>query len=411
MTTHIISAPRALVGPNLDLLEHASVVVKGRIIEWVGPHEAMPQEFSSLPTRYFEDATILPGLIDSHVHLGGDGGSDPFGRMRRETDHEQVALMLKSARELLSVGVTSARNLGARNNLDIVVRDAIANGTARGPRILAAGEPLTPTGGHCWFMNGEVDGELEIRRLIRQHHKDGVDLIKIMSSGGFSTERSAPWNVQFSVEELTAAADEAHRAGLQISAHAHSSAAIRSALDAGVDFLEHCTFIDGAGLRVFDEELAGRIIEQGVVISPTVNWSYGQGREGSPEDWSHHQLARAGARFVASTDAGIEGVPHWAFPQAVEKLQVATGWDTPRTLRAATSDAASALGIERVTGALSPGLAADIIVVRGNPHEDLTSLQDLLHVEALGVEFIPDPHPPLPEKRDMTRFFATPTNH
>jgi len=135
--------------------------------------------------------TVLPGLIDCHVHLAFDGGPAPVARMRAEDDARQVALMTRNARRLLSVGVTTARDLGGRGYLGVSVRDAIADGTLRGPRLLTAGPPLTVTGGHCWFMGAEADGEQEVRRMVRQHHKHGVDLIKIMSTGGFMTEGSA----------------------------------------------------------------------------------------------------------------------------------------------------------------------------------------------------------------------------
>lgn len=147
---------------------------------------------------------ILPGLVDAHVHLGFDGGPDPVARMRSATDAELLILMLRSARELLGAGVTTARDLGARSFLDVTVRDAVASGMARGPRMLCAGRPITVTGGHCWFMGAECDNAQAVRTMVRLHHKMGVDVIKVMSTGGFMTIGSAPWFAQFTGDELAA---------------------------------------------------------------------------------------------------------------------------------------------------------------------------------------------------------------
>src|SRR5262249_59188004 len=148
------------------------------------------------------DSTIMRGLIDSHVHLGLDGGPTPVARMRAETDEQQLVLMLRSARDLLGVGVTTARDLGGRGYLAVVVRDAIASGLARGPRMVVAASPVTVTGGHCWFMGAEADSEDDLRRMVRTHHKHGADLIKVMATGGVMTAGSAPWYAPFTTPQL-----------------------------------------------------------------------------------------------------------------------------------------------------------------------------------------------------------------
>src|SRR5699024_3194486 len=177
----VLFADRALLGPGLAKVQNAAVVIDDDVITWAGPAADLPgpARASGVTVRRLGDVTVLPGLIDAHVHLGFDGGPTPVQRMRAEDDAAQVALMLRSARELLSVGVTSARELGARGYLDVAVRDAIAAGTARGPRLVVSGPPITITGGHCWFMGGEADSVEEVRRMVRQHHKRGVDLIKV----------------------------------------------------------------------------------------------------------------------------------------------------------------------------------------------------------------------------------------
>ena len=222
-----------------EVLADGVIGIADDVIAYVGPDAGLPPEFADAPRRHFPDSVVLPGLIDSHVHLGFDGSPDPVARMRRESDAEQLVLMLHNARQLLGAGVTTARDLGARSFLDVVVRDAIASGTARGPRLLVANRPITVTGGHCWFMGGEADSIDELRRMVRLHRRHGADVIKVMATGGFLTAGSAPWFAQFTVDELTAVVEEAHRVGTPVAAHGHGAVGIERAVRAGVDTIEH----------------------------------------------------------------------------------------------------------------------------------------------------------------------------
>ena len=203
----ILTASALMTGD--ETVTDGAVVIGDRTVDWAGPAGTLPAEYAALPSADYPDSTILPGLIDSHVHLGFDGGPDPAARMRAETDEQQLILMLNRARELLGVGVTTARDLGGRGYLNVAVRDAIAEGLARGPRMVVAAHPITVTGGHCWFMGGEADSEDDLRRMVRTHHKHGADLIKVMSTGGFMTTGSAPWYAQFTAEQLAVIVAEA----------------------------------------------------------------------------------------------------------------------------------------------------------------------------------------------------------
>jgi imidazolonepropionase-like amidohydrolase len=398
----VITADLVLAGAGLDPIDHGAVLVDGATIAWVGRQAdlAPGRSPADTPTVALGPVTVLPGLIDCHVHLAFDGGTGPVARMRAENDARQVALMLRSARQLLSVGVTTARDLGSRDYLGVDVREAIADGTVRGPRLLTAGAPLTVTGGHCWFMGAEADTEDEIRRLVRRHHKNGVDLIKVMSTGGFMTEGSAPWFAQFETAQLRAIVDEAHRVGKRVAAHAHGVVGIERALDAGVDTLEHCSFVHPDGRHAVVPELADRIAASEAYVSPTWNLRLPDFQEWFPErEYPLAELHRRGARIVASTDAGIDLVPHHGFVGSLEAMH-ASGMPTAEVLTAATTRAAAALGLTGTTGALTAGLAADLIAVGGDPRTDLAALHDLRLVLAAGVPFEPDP---LPEIRPLTR--------
>lgn len=394
----LYTADRVLTQGSAGAIEAGAVLVDGENIIWVGRYANFPaNDFpSDTQTRHLGSATLLPGLIDAHVHLAFDGGPNPVARMKAENDAQQVALMLRSARELLSVGVTTARDLGARGYLDIPVRDAIVDGTARGPRMLTAGAPITVTGGHCWFMDGEADAEDDVRRMVRRHHKMGVDLIKIMSTGGFMTAGSAPWFAQFGEQQMRAAVEEAHRLGKKIAAHAHGVQGIERALAAGVDTLEHCSFVHEDGHHEVVPKLADRIAASESYVSPTANFrvsemiamSDGAFTPALPELYSR------GVKIIASTDSGIDNVPHYGFVGALEAMRE-MGLPAEEVLTSATSRSAEALGLADVTGRLAVGLSADLIALGGDPRASISALRDLRLVVSRGVEFIPDLLPPI----------------
>ncbi|WP_159619741.1 amidohydrolase family protein [Ruania rhizosphaerae] len=389
----LLTAGRVLAGPALEPLDDAALVIEGTMIAWVGPRTQIPPEYREQETVDLGASTVLPGLIDAHVHLAFDGGPHPVERMRAENDAAQVALMLRSARELLSVGVTTARDLGARDLLAVTVRDAIADGTARGPRMLVAGPALTVTGGHCWFMGGEADSEQELRMAVRRLHKAGVDCIKIMSTGGNMTPGSAPWHAQFTAEELAAVVSEAHRLGKKVAAHAHGVEGIRRALAAGVDTLEHCSFQTADGTDGFDPALADAIAVAPVAVSPTCSARVLEFQRLLPPRTSAlAELYQRGATIVASTDAGIDHNPHYGFVHALEAMHE-LGMSRLDVLRAATVTAADVLGVGSSTGSLAPGLEADLIAVPADPTADLGALHELEYVMTRGVPFTPDPVP------------------
>jgi len=378
------------------------VVQEDGRIAWVGPTADLPLALADLvPTVV--PGTLMPGLVDTHVHLGFDGGPTPVERMEAESDAEQVVTMLRSARQLLSAGVTTARDLGARGYLDVVVRDAVAAGDARGPRIVASGSPLTPTGGHCWFMGGEADGGDALRKLVRTHHQHDVDSIKVMATGGFMTPGSGPAKSQFSLEELALATADAHRLGKKVVAHAHGTAGIMVALGAGVDALEHCTFVLPDGSFGFDPDVADAIAASGVAVSFTLNvmlWRLLS--EGSDHPIAAHvpvlvrELRAREVPIVVGTDAGIDHTPHFAYAGALEGLHLA-GLTVEEVLLAATVGGATAMGLENEIGSLRAGMVADLVGVPGDPSADLTVLRRPTLVLAAGVPFTPDPYPTLSE--------------
>ncbi len=387
--SEVLTAPRVLTGD--ETVTDGAVVLGGTVLDWVGPAAALPAEYLVLPRADYPGATIMPGLIDSHVHLGFDGGPGPVARMRGETDAQQLILMLRSARELLGVGVTTARDLGGRGYLGVVVRDAIASGMARGPRLVVAGSPITVTGGHCWYMGGEADSEDDLRRLVRTHHKHGADLIKVMSTGGFMTTGSAPWYAQFTSAQLAVIVEEAGRVDKPVAAHAHGIEGIRRAVEAGVTTLEHCSFVTETNERRFVEPLAAEIAERGMFVCPTINVNAPYVAELTGVTVGAHvrAMCELGVRIIAGTDAGIDNTPHHQYVGGLEYL-VTLGFQAEEVLAMATTEAAAALGVGAITGRLAPGYDADLIVVHGDPRADITALGQLRRVIARGRDYLPD---------------------
>ncbi len=330
--------------------------------------------------------TVLPGLIDAHAHLCFNAGPDWRAVYDADSPGRMLLRMAANGRAMLEAGITTVRDLGAPTDLAIEVRDAFAGGLAIGPSLLVSGAPITTTGGHCWFMGGEADGELAIRKAVRERVKAGVDWIKVMATGGNMTRRTNTFEPQFSVEELGACVAEAHRLRRRVAAHAHGANGVQVAVEAGVDMIEHCTFSTPGGIE-FDAGIAKTMAAKGIVVSPTVSIGYRRW----PDDGQRerraavlHGLLAAGCAVVMSTDCGIPGVPHAALAGGLEVMQELSGLAPPQVLKLATSTAADILGLDD-RGVLTPGKRADLLVVEGDPTANLAALRGVRYVVQSGV--------------------------
>ena len=382
-TPRVFLTAAQLIDPEGGRIADCGVVVEGETILWVGLRTDLPAEFDGLQQSDLGDVTLLPGLIDAHVHLSL--GTEPAyseGSSTMASDDDELATMLASARELVEAGVTTARDLGGRGYLALRARDAVDAGESVGPRILAAGPPLTPPRGHCWFLGGEVDGAEDAVTLVQSHVTAGVDVIKVMATGGFLTPGTTPWDASFDETTLKAIVVESHRLGRLVAAHCHGIEGIRQALAAGVDTLEHCSFVEEGGGSAVDHELMDAIVVSGAYVSPTMN---ADARLLMSQGWKPPvvELWRRGARVIASTDAGIPGTPHRDYVLALEAL-VDAGIPDRDVLVAATVTAAEALGLAGVTGRIVAGYTADIIAVDGDPSVDIRALHNLQFVMARG---------------------------
>ena len=217
----------------------------------------------------FPQGTLLPGLIDCHTHTNMPGDGRTGEQVDRDSDDVRLLRSARNVRLALQSGVTTLCDCGAWNRTAFSLKEGIALGIVEGPRVRVAGRPITVTGGHLWFMGGEVDGVDDIRKQVRQLIKEGADLIKVVASGG-STLTSDPFRPAFTVPELTALTEEAHNRERPVAAHCRSTVAINHALDAGVDMIFHCFLHDPDSSYRFDQDTAQRLVDSGIWVNPTL---------------------------------------------------------------------------------------------------------------------------------------------
>ncbi|MCB5163551.1 amidohydrolase family protein [Streptomyces bambusae] len=391
----VLAAGQVLAGPGGEVIRNGAVLVRDDTITATGPRVEVERLAEPSAVRLdFPDGTLLPGLIDAHVHLALDAGPDPVASLLATSDDDLYPQMAARAERLLAAGVTTARDLGDRGGLAVRLRDEIAAGNRPGPRLLSAGTPLTGPGGHCWFLGGEVEGEDAIRAAVRRNASNGVDLIKVMATGGGITKGGPPvWQAQFTPHEMNVIVAEARRAGLPVAAHAHGTEGIEAAVAAGVDTIEHCTWMarDGFDVR---EDLVAALADRGIAVCPAASpdwrgFAERFGTERAEEMFRRIRwMAQRGVRLLPGTDAGISRAVFDGFVASLEFF-LHIGMTPPDVIDTATVHAAAALGLARRTGRLAPGHRADLLVVDGNPLTDLTALRAPHLVVAAGRPYTP----------------------
>jgi imidazolonepropionase-like amidohydrolase len=383
----LLKARRLFDGVGPSVTPDALLEIEGGRIVRVG--SAPEPEKGPEPVVDLGDVTLMPGLIDVHQHLGFNASSDPVGVFRSDSDETLVLRMRLAAQRALSVGITTVRDLGDRNYLGVELRDWFREGAEAGPDILASGPPITLTGGHCWFMGGEADGVSGVRQAVRDHVARGVDVIKVMATGGNMTPSLGPHQSQYSLEELRAIVDEAHGLGLLVAAHAHGTQGIADSMEAGADSIEHCTFWAADGVDSAPELIA-ELGRRRAFVSISGGFLPGLPL-GSPEIVAraaavmanYAALHESGARIVCGTDAGITPAkPHDVLPYGVVALTRAMS--NVEALSSATAVAAQACGIDDRKGTIAVGKDADLFAVNGNPLEDIACIHDVVAVFARG---------------------------
>lgn len=375
---------------------------RGRLIIEDGRVQAVGAlgEFSREPVGTHIDhggRWIIPGLVDTHTHLVfGESGRSYKEYMQNDSDELMLMRAARNAQVHRAVGVTTLRDSGARNRVTLWLKEGIERGYLSGPAILACGRPITPTGGHFWWCKQEADGVEGVRRAVRELVKDGADFIKIMASGG-GTAGTDPTVATFTSEELAAIVSTAHDHGLLCSAHCEATAAVERAVDAGVDTIEHAGFRQPDGTRTWRPGVAVEMARRGLSYSPTIQTGYRRLqralREEEPSDEmrrsieaARYKLSRklenlgrmmeAGVRVIAGTDA----ISEFGDYVLCLELFVHAGMTPEEALLSGTSNAAEAIGIGDEVGTLIPGRRADLVVIDGDPLENIAALRNVAEV-------------------------------
>jgi imidazolonepropionase-like amidohydrolase len=370
------------------LLSDQTVVIEDGKIARVGSSAEIKASADAMLID-LSNATVLPGLIDAHTHLTSDPsfGYEELGiSIPRET-----LIGAKNARVTLQAGFTTVRNVGASGYTDVALRDAINAGDVPGPRMLVSGPPLSITGGHCdnnllpfeyhATSDGVADGIAAVQQKVRQNIKYGSDLIKVCATGGVLSKGDDPQASQFTLEEMKAIVADAHRLGRKVAAHAHGAQGILWASQAGVDSIEHGSYIDDAGIA--------EMKKNGTYLVPTLylgDWFLANAEKNHVPDFylvkakavmpvARQNIAYAfasGVKVAFGTDAAV--YPHGLNAHEFA-VMVKLGLTPLQAIQAATVNAADLLGWSGKVGSLEPGTWADIVAVEGDPLKDVTTLE------------------------------------
>jgi imidazolonepropionase-like amidohydrolase len=367
---------------NGEVLERGTVAVDGKVIVFVGPtnrfHPSRKDTVFDISGK-----TILPSLIDCHVHLCLDGSPDPMTSIAKESISTITLKAAQHARLTLEAGVTTIRDMGGKDYIDIAIRDGIESGLLQGPRMACSGRAICMTGGHGWQFGREANGVDGVREAAREQLRAGANLIKMMATGGVLTKGVDPGSAQFTLEELMAGVEEARKAGRRTATHAMGSDGIKNALWAGINSVEHGVYLD--------EEAIGLMLDMKTYLVPTLSAPYFIAKAGTKRGipafavekskkvikthWQSLRKAhRAGVLIAMGTDAGTPFNCHGDNLKEMELL-VKTGFTPMEAIIATTKTASELLGLETSIGTLEKGKLADLIVVDGNPLDDIRLLQ------------------------------------
>ena len=399
----LIKSARLIDGKGGPPLERGAILIEDDVIKAVGTEEAVaPPEGARVEEFNYEDKTVLPGLIDCHVHLVGIGDGRPGDELTLLPDEVLTLQAARNARAHLYSGVTTVRDCGAKNQTTFMLRKAMEMGITTGSRLVLTGRPIAIIGGHLSYFGIQATGPDECRAAVRQLVKEGADCVKITATGG-STRTSFSQYPSFNVDELTAICDEIHKFGKHAVAHCHNSQAMLNCLDAGIDTIVHGKHADPDGSKVYREDVTERLVKQGVFINSNMHGaririrrleakrdaegltpdeqeqldSHLRDREFTLE--SYDRMRSAGVRMVAGSDSAWGYHTMGSFYDEVE-AQAAAGMTPMEAIVSGTSDSARSLWVDDKVGTLEEGKQADVLVVDGDPSQNIMALKDVADV-------------------------------
>ncbi len=388
MTNKTAIFPEVLFTGNDFLTGMAVIIVNDRITD-VLPAAQLPEQEDCLRLAA-PGHTLLPGLIDAHVHLTMCGCCSPRQHMMKDSDELLLLRAARNAQQLIGWGITTVRDCGDRNGVTFHLREAIKAGVAIGPDLLLTGPPLTSARGHCYFMLGEVVDEEHMQARIKTAARREADFIKVMLTGGGLTPGTDSLNLQFSKEELSFLVTCASEHGMYVAAHAHSPQSIALAASCGVRTIEHASFVDRQHGVFADPSILQQLADSGSIVVPTnvpavnavrMGRQLGLAKElgiSSAEFLDNRrivtrQMREAGITLLSGSDAGATHVSFNDIKGEI-RLMFEAGMSTVNALATATSLAAEQLHLEK-TGRVEPGFMADLLLVKGDCRNDLQALE------------------------------------
>ena len=384
----LLIKPKQILDVRSGMLVNADILIESGVIVKVSKNIPVMSHYEIID---LQEMTILPGLMDAHVHLTGN--TDLKGHEGiSESSYLATIYGVKNAKQTLMAGFTTVRNVGASNYSDVALRDGIDQKAILGPTLLVSGPPLGITGGHCdsnilpaeyeYKAQGVADGPWEVRRKVRENKKYGADLIKYCATGGVMSKGTNVNNRQYTLDEMKAIVDEAHTLGMKVAAHAHGLEGIRMAIEAGVDSVEHSSLID--------QETINLAIAKGVFLAMDIyvsDYILGEGAKNGIPEYSLNKerivgkrqrenfkmAVESGAKMVFGTDAGI--FPHGKNAKQF-KYMVEWGMKPIEAIQASTINTAELFGKTNI-GEIKETFDADLIGVKGNPLKDISLLENV----------------------------------
>ena len=384
----LLIKPKQILDVRSGMLVNADILIESGVIVKVSKDIPVMSHYEIID---LQEMTILPGLMDAHVHLTGN--TDLKGHEGiSESSYLATIYGVKNAKQTLMAGFTTVRNVGASNYSDVALRDGIDQKAILGPTLLVSGPPLGITGGHCdsnilpaeyeYKAQGVADGPWEVRRKVRENKKYGADLIKYCATGGVMSKGTNVNNRQYTLDEMKAIVDEAHTLGMKVAAHAHGLEGIRMAIEAGVDSVEHSSLID--------QETINLAIAKGVFLAMDIyvsDYILGEGAKNGIPEYSLNKerivgkrqrenfkmAVESGAKMVFGTDAGI--FPHGKNAKQF-KYMVEWGMKPIEAIQASTINTAELFGKTNI-GEIKETFDADLIGVKGNPLKDISLLENV----------------------------------
>ena len=392
-------------GDGDSICEDASIWIDGNIIKYAGPSSEFTNTSHNIERVDLGGKTVIPGMTESHAHISYTNNG-PL-ELDKTPIEEAMIKTVDNARIMLGSGFTSAISFGSVHRIDVFLRDAINSGQIAGPRLLAGGRDICAIGGNADTYPDHAkpqteglamitDGPWEIRKAVRTLWKNGVDVVKVMIDGELISLQGRPGDLGYKDEEVEALVDEAHRKKMKVACHARSAEAVKQAVRSGIDFIGHANYIDNEALDLLIEN------KDRVYVGPAIAWEMaflenaekmgfksdsreviGYQKEVEETISSYKKMKEAGIKILVGGDYGLDIAPHGTYAKDLEYYVNLFGFSNAEALQSATSLGGEAMDNNGSLGTLEEGKLADLVIIDGNPLEDITVLQDHKKIKAV----------------------------